>query len=312
MLPYFPFGQQFNDKMGTLSLTENERLVDVDERYQSEVALKQKLLTELPDYYFQALPGYELAQWEVLEIVLSNLVRFSPGQFSLQKEGNHWHWQNQLLHENRSFIFGDSSTLPLAPLDWVGRQVQEDLTVLAGNEATLVAGQLCFANDWCLDEKIGLPFWQIHAPIVSIVEPMLVAANKFMERLPVGRPVWRANWSVKLTNQLDMTSRHAPALKALFANRLPELTPETIGEQVYIRIERQTLTRLPRSGAILFGIHTYQNLLASEIAERRDAASRLANVFRTTPGEMLNYKSMTPFMPALLTYLDTFTLHSPD
>lgn len=310
MLPYFPFGQQFNDKMGTLPLTENDRLIEVDEHYRSDVALKRALLTELPDYYFQALPGHEAAQWEVLAIVLSNLVRFSPGQFALQKKGNHWHWQNHLLNEDLSFIFGDSSTLPLAPLDWAGRHVQEDLTLLAGNEATLIAGQLCFANDWCLDEKIGLPFWQIHAPVVSIVEPMLIAAQKFMERLPAGRPVWRANWSVKLTNQLDMTSRHTPALKALLTNRLPELTPDTIGEQVYLRIERQTLTRLPQSGAILFGIHTYQNLLASELAERLDGASRLTRVFRTTPADMLHYKSMTPFMPVLLAYLDKRTLRS--
>ncbi|GAB3787034.1 DUF3445 domain-containing protein [Spirosoma horti] len=312
MLPYFPFGQQFNDKMGTVPLAENDRLIEVDELYRAEVALKRELLTEWPDYYFQALPGYESAQWEVLETVLSNLVRFAPGQFSLQKRNDEWHWQNHLLNEDISFLFGDSSTLPLAPLDWVGRQVQEDLTVLSGKEARLVAGQLCFANDWCLDEKIGLPFWQIHAPVVPIVEPMLMAATKFMERLSVGRPVWRANWSVKLTNQLDMTSRHAPALNALLMDRLPALTPETIGQQAYIRIERQTLTRLPRSGAILFGIHTYQNLLASEVAERHDAACRLANVFRTTPAQLLHYKSMTPFLPALLAYLDTFIVYSPE
>lgn len=312
MLPYFPFDQQFNEKMGTLPLAENQGLIEVDEHYRAEVALKRKLLTELPAYYVQALPGYESAQWEVLETVLSNLIRCSPGQFSLQKKGNRWHWQNQLLNEDVSFIFEDSSTLPLAPLDWAGRQVQEDLLVLSGNDATLVAGQLCFANDWSLDEKIGLPFWQIHAPIVPIVEPMMLAAKKLMERLPVGRPVWRANWSIKPTNQLDMTSRHTPVLKRLLTDRIPKLTPETIGEQLYIRIERQTLTRLPRSGSILFGVHTYQNLLAREIAERHDGASRLAKVFRTTPDNLLHYKGMTAFMPALLAYLDNNTLQSPD
>ncbi|GAB3797346.1 DUF3445 domain-containing protein [Spirosoma humi] len=312
MLPYFPFNQQFNEKMGTLPLAENQGLMEVDEHYRTEVALKRKLLTELPAYYFQALPGYESAQWEVLETVLSDLVRGAPDQFSLLKKGNQWHWQNQLLNEAVSFVVGDSSTLPLPPLDWVGRQVQEDLTILSGPEATLVAGQLCFANDWCLDDKIGLPFWQIHAPLVPIVGPMMLAARTFMERLPAGRPVWRANWSIKPTNQLDMTSRHTATLKRLLTDRIPEFTPETIGEHLYIRIERQTLTRLPRSGGILFGIHTYQNLLAREVAERHDGASRLASVFRTTPDSLLHYKNMTAFMPALLAYLDTCTLSSPD
>lgn len=307
MLPYFPFGQQFNDKMGTFPLPD-DLLVEVDAPYEHELALKRQLLTERPAYYYQALPGHETAQWDGLEAVLNNLAQFAPDQFTLRQDGDRWHWRNQRLNEATTFTFGDSATLPHDPLDWVGRQVQEDLTLLAGDDryasaVTLVAGQLCFGNGWCLDEKMGLPFWQIHAPIVPIVEPMTRAAQKLMERLPVGRPVWRANWSVKVTDQLDMTSRHTPALDQLLADRLPALTPDTIGDQLYLRIERQTLTRLPRSGAILFGIHTYQNLLAHEVAARPGAADRLARVFSTAPTALLDYKGMTGFMPALLTYL---------
>jgi len=36
------------------------------------------------------------------------------------------------LGETTTFTPGDAATLPLAPLDWVGRQVQEDLLVLDG------------------------------------------------------------------------------------------------------------------------------------------------------------------------------------
>ncbi|GAB3012253.1 heme-dependent oxidative N-demethylase family protein [Spirosoma pulveris] len=303
MLSYFPFGQQFNDKMGTLSLSENESLVELDSNYATETALKKQLLTELPAYYYQALPGNELAQWEVLEAILTTLSQLEPHQFSLLKEGSRWHWSNELLNDQTTFTFGDANSLAMEPLDWVGRQVQEDLLLLAGPEASLVAGQLCFGNGWCLDEKIGLPFWQIHEPIIPIVEPMIRSAQKLMERLPAGRPVWRLNWSVKISDQLDMTSRHTPALDKLLAERAPDLTPDIIGENLHVRIERQSLTRLPRSGAILFGIHTYQNRLSDEISERPDAAARLANVFKTTPRAMLDYKGMTPFMPALLTYL---------
>ncbi len=303
MLPYFPFGQQFNDKMGTTPLPDTDPLIEIDAHYRAEVSLKKQLLTDRPDYYFQALPGHEIAQWEVLDVVLHDLARHNPDYFSLRQNGDDWYWTNHILNQKTTFVFGDAATLPVAPLDWVGRQVQEDLVLLAGDDSVLVAGQLCFANDWCLTEKMGLPFWQIHAPIVPIVEPMILAAQKFMARLTVGRPVWRMNWSVKVSNDLDMTSRHTPANRQRLANLLPGLTPDTIGHQVYLRVERQTLTRLPRSGAILFGIHTYQNLLADEIAARPGAADKLARVFATTPPAMLDYKSMTGFMPALMTYL---------
>ncbi|GAB3988811.1 DUF3445 domain-containing protein [Spirosoma daeguense] len=303
MLPYFPFGQRFNDKMGITPLSESDRLVEVDEHYVAEVSLKRQLLNELPDYYYKALPGYVAAQWEVLELVLQNLSRFAPESFMLRQDGGQWQWTNLLLNEEISFTFGDVTTLPLEPLDWVGRQVQEDLILMAGTDATLIAGQLCFANDWCLDEKIGLPFWQIHAPITPIVEPMLRAAQTLMARLPVGRTVWRTNWSVKVSDQLDMTSRHSKQLKQQLAEQLSGLIPATIGDQLYVRIERQTLTRLPRSGVILFGIHTYQNRLSDEATDP-ERAYRMAQVFNTTPPAMLSYKSMTDFMPALLTYLN--------
>lgn len=306
MLRYFPFGQAFNDKMGTFPMAKAEPLVEVDSHYWHEVALKRELLKEHPKYYYRLLSGNDVALWEVLERVLDNLVTHFPQSFELQKQGNRWNWNNRLLNETASFVFGDVTTLPLDPLDWVGRQVQEDLVLLTGPEATLAGGQLCFANDWCLDEKIGLSFWQLHGPVTTIVEPMMRAAEKLMERLPSGKSVWRMNWSVKFSDQLDMTSRHTPFLKQQLEELLPGLTPDAIGQKLFVRIERQTLTRLPRSGAVLFGIHTYQSLLAEEASDR-DRALRMLKVFESTPPAMLDYKSMTPLMPSLINYLEQKT-----
>ncbi|MBN8825650.1 MULTISPECIES: DUF3445 domain-containing protein [unclassified Spirosoma] len=302
MLPYFPFGQRFNDKMGTTPLSESDRLLEINSLYPSEIGLKRQLLAELPTYYFQALSGYESAQWEALEWLLYKLANTYPAQFSLTRQDNQWHWVNHILAEETTFRQGDDTSLPHAPLDWVGRQVQEDVLLLSGHEGRLVAGQLCFANDWSLDEKIGLPFWQIHAPINPIVEPMMRSAEAFMQRLPAGKSFWRANWSVKVSNQLDRSTRHLPTLKQQLNDCLPRLTIDTIGDQLYLRVERQTLTRLPKSGVILFTIHTYQSRLADEAADPNRAA-RMVQVFSTTPPAMIDYKSMTHFLPALLNYL---------
>ena len=147
---------------------------------------------------------------------------------------------------------------------------------------------------------------------------MMKAAQNLMERLPVGRPVWRLNWSIKATDQLDMTTRRMPELNRQLSERLPFFTPETIDSQVFIRIERQTLTRLPRSKAILFGLHTYQNRLDHELAQRTDrtggdaayrpAAQQLLNVLTTTPPAMLDYKGISPFLTPLLGYLQSMSL----
>ncbi|MCY7360327.1 MAG: DUF3445 domain-containing protein [Rudanella sp.] len=311
MLPYFPFGNHFNDKIGTVFLTENEPLVDVDTHYQAEIGIKRHLLTEHPAYYFQAQPGHETAQWDVLDLVLNDLSRFWPDSFSLHKTGNSWRWENKLLNETATFTFGDAATLPMPPLDWVGRQIQEDLLVLAGDGPSLVAGQLCFGNVWSLDEKLGLPFWEIHAPITPIVEPMMRAAQNVMNRLLIGRPVWRLNWSIKTSDQLDMTTRRMPELKQQLYDQLPFLIPETIDSQVFIRIERQTLTRLPRSQAILFGLHTYQNRLDHELAQRPDAVQKLLNVLTTAPPALLEYKGISPFFAPLIDHLNRRVTNEP-
>lgn len=307
MLPYFPFGQQFNDKMGTMPLTNRDRFIDVDDHYQSEVALKRQLLQELPAYYFQSAPGQDLAQWEVVDLILNNLASAYPATFRLQCEGDQWLWQNSLLNEETSFTFGDSATLPYAPLDWVGRQVQEDLLLLSGESANLVAGQLCFGNGWSLDEKMGLPFWEIHAPINPIVEPMMRSAQKLMERLPAGKPIWRLNWSIKASDQLDMTSRHIPALNQHLNDCLPDINAENAGDHLFIRIERQILSRLRESKAILFSIHTYQNLVSRERSERPQSASLISQGLRTTPEAMLAYKGIKPYFNQLINYLNNNT-----
>ncbi|WP_077921763.1 DUF3445 domain-containing protein [Spirosoma sp. 209] len=303
MLPYFPFGPQFNDKIGTRLLTDADPLIDIDDHYLAEVLLKRQLLTGQPGYYYQSQPGHETAQWDIVALVLQEAARRAPDAFTLQQQGDEWHWQNHRLNEAYTFTVGKVDTLPQEPLDWVGRQVAEDLLVLSGEGVRLVAGQLCFGNGWCLDDKLGLPFWDIHAPINPIVESMMRAALVLMERIPLGRPVWRLNWSLKLSDQLDMTSRHTPALDRLLAERLPQLAPDTIAQQLFVRIERQTLTRLQRSGAVLFGIHTYQNRLDRELAERPGAAQNLAAVLETAPPALLDYKGISPFLEPLLTGL---------
>ncbi|WP_185155425.1 heme-dependent oxidative N-demethylase family protein [Rudanella paleaurantiibacter] len=304
MLPYFPFGDRFNDKMGTAPLGPTEPLLEVDTQYRAEIALKRQLLVAVPGYYAQALPGSELAQWEAAELIMQQMARYYPDSFSFSQQAGQWLWSNRILGEATAIRSHEEGSLPTFPIDWIGQQVQEDLLLLSGQDVRLVAGQLCFGNGWCLDEKLGLPFWEIHAPINPIVTPMMQAAGQLMQRLPAGRTVWRLNWSIKASNQLDMSSRRMPDLNGQLQQLLPALTPETVGDQLFIRIERQTLTRLPRSGSILFGIHTYQNRLADELSERPDAARRLLNVLNTTPPAMLDYKGISPFLEPLIRFLE--------
>lgn len=304
VLPYFPFDNDtFKMTMGVKALHDNS-LIEVDsETYREELALKNELLSDEYDQYFQAPPETELFQWEVVELLLKNMARRYPQYFELIVDGNRWMWRNRLLDDETRFVLGESDSLPLPPLDWLGRQVQEDLLILSGEAADgmqLVAGHLCFPNAWCLDDKMGKSFLGIHHEVPLFAEYMGRSSYLLLERLKPGRPVWRVNWSIKATSRLNLVPRFFSEEQ----QACRYFTVENIGERSFLRIERQTLSRLPGTGGILFTIRTYQIPVMS-VVENADNARRIASVVRTMPEELLVYKGMAPFVDVLLEYLGT-------
>lgn len=289
--------------MGVQALT-NDRIVDLDpERYLSEMHLKRSLLEADHTDYVAAPIETRASQWEVLQLLLHNLAQNSPQAFTLTKVGNSYRWHNIFLQEVTTFEMGNDSSLPYAPLDWVGRQVQEDLLLLqadANRALPLVAGQLCFPNAWCLQEKLGKSFLAIHQEVPLFTEKIGRSSQLLLERLKVGRAVWRANWGIKNIPRLNLIPQYYDEV----AKAQQELTPDAIGIRCFFRVERQVLLRLPQTGNILFTIHTYQLPLAI-LTRDIQYTQTLIGVLQTTPPEVLHYKGITPFVEMLLSYLYT-------
>jgi dimethylamine monooxygenase subunit A len=278
-------------------------IIDVDpDEYAQELALKNEILASDYPYYSQALPGAEAMQWETIEILLPNMAEYYPEHFALTTDGDRWRWTNRLLGMETAFVLGDPATLPLPPLDWVGRQVQEDLCVMDGNDpgSPLVAGHLCFPSGWCLNDKMGQSFLAIHGPVPLFAEKIGRPADLMMQRVKVGRPTARVNWTIHPSDRLNC----APVMKQRYAHEHEGITPENAGERYYLRSEWQTFVRYPRTNAVLFTIRTRVTPLAAAIADPDDAR-RLATLLQTMPPAMLAYKSLTNHQETLLTYLET-------
>lgn len=226
-----------------------------------QLALKRQLLDTDPDFHFQALPGTGPIQREVASAL------------------------------------GFSDVPELNALDWVGRQVAEDLLILSDAPAwPLVAGQLCFPNDWCLADKLGRSLLAVHEPVPGFAAQVGEATLKLLDKLKPERPVWRVNWAVKVTDRLDLP----PHINAAFEPMKREITAANAGERCFFRIERQTLSRMPASGAILFTVKTSVLPVALLSPEEKQA---LAVTLHTIPAGMLAYKGLAPFADALQAYL---------
>jgi hypothetical protein len=255
---YFPFtSPEFALTVGARPLGADDRLIEKDADYHREVDEKLACLAADPAYYFQELPGTRPAQEEAVSL----LARDAAGRLPrLPRYG-------------------------LAPLDVFGRCVQEDLLLL-DPALRLVAGQLCFANAWCLDEKMGLPVTAIHSPVPGYAAELAVPVERLLERLKPGRPVWRVNWALRPTDRLDLTSRHMAWLERMKRGRRLE--------DCWLRVERQTLSMLPETGFVLFTIHTYQERFVRLTPEQQ---ALTAAVVRSTPIETLRYKGIAFLAP---------------
>jgi len=188
------------------------------------------------------------------------------------------------------------------PLEIAGRLVQEDLCLIGTGDGAPVlrAAILCAPTRWRLHEKIGRPLADIHEGVPLYADRLAVPVDRLMRHIGAGKLAERLNWSVT----------DDPALFQLYGkNRTgpdPSFTPANTGTRLFLRVERQTLSRLPLSGFVLFTIRVHSYPLSRVVAQP-GAAARLALAIRAMPDAMAAYKSLPPFKAALLGFLDGST-----
>nr|WP_315383435.1 DUF3445 domain-containing protein [uncultured Sphingomonas sp.] len=132
--------------------------------------------------------------------------------------------------------------------------VWEDLCILtpdATGQYRLTAAALAFPTDWHLAEKLGHALTPIHAPIHGYAEQLASGVDHFFATLRPGPIFGRTNWFVVASDAWRYLPQDDP--ETCFAH----VTADNAGETLFVRCERQTLRRLPQSGAVLFtiGIH---------------------------------------------------------
>jgi dimethylamine monooxygenase subunit A len=119
--------------------------------------------------------------------------------------------------------------------------------------------------------------------------------DRFFASLQVERPVWRVNWSLVDTPELFRPPEHRTRPRRIDAAHA--------GEQLWLRVERQTLRRLPGCRAVVFGIRTYLEPLA-ELTDVPEVAEALASRVREMPPAMAAYKGIAVIREPLLAYLE--------
>lgn len=285
-----------------------EHLIDVDEHYVSEMEDRAKVLAEDP-LRCQALPHMMTAQWDLLELLMECKSKSYPEIFSLTKDGDKWHWVNKALGIDDKFTFGNASTLPYEPMEYITRQSQGDFAVLDQRENNLWmdAGMVTTQADWSLDFDIGMNFFEWHGP-VPLAHQMGVfeRALKFMLNLQHGQPVRRFNWTMTINPRLDTS----PENYHKWGPDRTTVTPENVGEKVHLRVELQSFFRLPRSNAIVFPIRCYL-ISMQELVTYPKWARRFHRVLKTLHPELADYKGLSRYRDTVVKWLSQYDDGAP-
>ena len=277
----------FRMALGLVSRPADE-LVEIDALYPAEMQGRRRLLDTRRDEVFAALPTSQTARGDVLAVLAELLPCRYPSWFARQ---------GPMLHNRLTGESFDVSDTRHDPLETAGRLVQEDLCIIGtgGPAPVLEAAVLCAPSRWRLADKIGRPLLGVHGPVPLYAERLSAAVDRFMRALRPGKLAERFNWGL-----FDDAALFQPQPAHGVA---AEITETNALDRLFLRVERQTLMRLPASGAVLFAIRVHSYALR-RVLGAPGAAAALAGMVRAMPDEMAAYKGILGVRGAVLAALD--------
>lgn len=270
--------------------------IDVDDTLPAQLAEKRRVLAEHLAETVMAEPGTEAAERELLDLLADHL----PARFPVvyRREG----------HSIAILPTGDKVDLDERPsILAAARLVAEDLVLLRKGATgwRLVAAALAFPSSWVLAEKFGRPMHAIHDPVPGFgagTRPAQLIERMF-DNLRPEQPLIRWNWSLYGDNRLYHPDTLGPQTRRFGDD----------GSRVFLRVERQTLRRLPDSRDIVFTIRIHLDpleRLAGHPEAARIVPTLIAQLAELTD-EQAAYKGLTLERPRLLARLADLAADAP-
>lgn len=197
---------------------------------------------------------------------------------------------------------------PREALATSARLVQDDLVLMIkrdDDEYHFNAGAVCLPGFWRLKEKFGMSLDTLHfeAKVPHYGTKLQKSMNRFFKTMTPEKPVTRNNFFIQLDDGLHWSHRMGEQKGDEIASWESANSRGLKVEEIHFRSERQTLRRLPRSGALMFTIRTYFEPMTT-IAKEPHVPGRLAEAIRNWDEDTSTYKGRAHWDHLLLPYLD--------
>lgn len=250
--------------------------LELDRNYAHMIRQRQELFQKHGTGVIQALPGSEVACKELMEMCLQFLCARYPNCFRLDLE-------NMIFHNG--ILRTETDLRTTEPLHVLLRNVPEDFGIMIRDPETglysLRGGMIMSSLGWNLASKAGLKLHEIHEPIPDYKEKMQFSMDRYFAKKPTDKAIQRGSWGLEIDRPLYVP--HAEDLE-----REPQNAEYTI-DRIHLRVDWQTLRRLPLSGAVVFNFKG----LFTPLTEFRDEPyipSLVLKVLKEGKKNLMEYK----------------------
>lgn len=299
-LPYraFRYGPKYQVTMGLRKIKPDE-WIELDNQFPKYHVDKAARIQERGDKCIKTHPSAMSAALELLEELADYLPARYPDLYRRTVLGINNLWSGEVFDITKRPLTED-------PMAICARLVQDDLAIMIEQENgqyRLLAGAILLAGFWRFSDKYGMTLSDIHTSghVPHFEEKLETSMMKFFKRIKCEDVYCRNNYFI----QVDDCLPWSPSI----GNEDSEVVDWNTAEKDkaianhWFRSERQSLRRLPKSGAVCFTIRTYF-IPVTELAQEDYVPGRLASAVRSWDERVGGYKGREKYGRVLLDYLD--------
>lgn len=236
--------------------------------------------------------------------LLDEMWKYLPARYPTLFKQTEYGIEN--LHNGEKLKFKLGFRTGEDPMSVAAKLVQDDLAIMIEDEEGvyyLKAGAILLAGFWRLSDKLNMPLSMIHTSgdVPKYKEKLKTGMEKFFIRQTCDKPVVRNNYFIQTDDHLPWSISIGPEEEKEVGWYTADAA--TTAEQLFFRSERQSLRRLPISGATVFTVRTYF-LPISELAKEPYVPRRLLDGMSTWDEDVQEYKGWHKYKDVIVPYLE--------